>query len=230
MTNPAEIDALIARLHESCIGHPNAKVPWPHRLLHDAVEALREQLAVDLDQMIHMKKMIEALREQVKTTRLEVEQCHAKSTCCCGDYIKDHSIYDGHTPVAMYDYALDGAESRAKAAEAHAAELAGEIEIAKKFLTEPADLYPTVADAISTLGLALASTPTQALERARARDEVVGTLRELLAMFALGPLGAAATYGPDFDLQAAEAVAAQNAVESLANLDALNPAEQEDGP
>lgn len=54
---------------------------------------------------------IEALRERVETARLEVEQCHAKSTCMCGDYVKQHSGYNGHTPVAMYDYALDGANT-----------------------------------------------------------------------------------------------------------------------
>lgn len=54
----------------------------------------------------------EAAQEQVKKAWLEIEQCHAKSTCCCGDYIKQHSTCAGHTPVAMYDYALDIAEAQ----------------------------------------------------------------------------------------------------------------------
>lgn len=43
--------------------------------------------------------------------RLEIEQCHAKSTCCCGDYMKHHSTYSGHNPVSMYDNALFNVEA-----------------------------------------------------------------------------------------------------------------------
>jgi hypothetical protein len=28
---------ILARLREACTGHPHAEIPWPHRLLHDAV-------------------------------------------------------------------------------------------------------------------------------------------------------------------------------------------------
>lgn len=28
---------IIDRLKEACNGHPTAKIPWPHRLLHDAI-------------------------------------------------------------------------------------------------------------------------------------------------------------------------------------------------
>ena len=44
------------------------------------------------------------LINRIEALRKEVEDCHAKSTCCCGDYIKDHSAYSGHTPVSMFDY------------------------------------------------------------------------------------------------------------------------------
>lgn len=30
------------RLKEACNGHPNAVIPWPHRLLHDAIDAVWE--------------------------------------------------------------------------------------------------------------------------------------------------------------------------------------------
>jgi len=39
---------IIIRLNEACIGHPFAKIAWPHRVLHDAaqeIEALRAQVA-----------------------------------------------------------------------------------------------------------------------------------------------------------------------------------------
>lgn len=28
---------ILERLNTACVGHPNARIPWPHRLLHDAV-------------------------------------------------------------------------------------------------------------------------------------------------------------------------------------------------
>lgn len=32
---------LLERLSAACAGHPNAKIPWPHRLLHDAVALIQ---------------------------------------------------------------------------------------------------------------------------------------------------------------------------------------------
>jgi hypothetical protein len=54
-----------------------------------------------------------AIDEAEKRGRLqaELEQCHAKSTCCCGDYVKDHGMGSGHAPVSMYDYAIDNANA-----------------------------------------------------------------------------------------------------------------------
>ena len=45
MTDPAE---LAQRLRENCVGHPNARIPWPHRILHDAaalIEAQAQEIA-----------------------------------------------------------------------------------------------------------------------------------------------------------------------------------------
>lgn len=33
-------DDLPNRLREACDGHPHAKIPWPHRLLHEAAEEI----------------------------------------------------------------------------------------------------------------------------------------------------------------------------------------------
>ena len=59
--------------------------------------------------------------------RKELEQCHAKATCCCGDYIKNHTIDAGHSPVSMYDYALDGAITERDEARREAEELGKQI-------------------------------------------------------------------------------------------------------
>ena len=43
MTDPERerIEALIADLKAACVGHPNARIRCPHRLLHEAIEQLR---------------------------------------------------------------------------------------------------------------------------------------------------------------------------------------------
>lgn len=37
---------IIDRLKEACNGHPAAKIPWPHRLLHDAISEIEHLRAV----------------------------------------------------------------------------------------------------------------------------------------------------------------------------------------
>jgi hypothetical protein len=44
---------VIDRLKAACVGHPHAKIPWPHRLLHDAIaeiKALRTALSQPNDE------------------------------------------------------------------------------------------------------------------------------------------------------------------------------------
>jgi hypothetical protein len=31
------VGAIKDRLRAACVGHPHASIPWPHRLLHDAI-------------------------------------------------------------------------------------------------------------------------------------------------------------------------------------------------
>ncbi len=102
------------------------KIPDPTAI---DLELYRERSFHDHTERAALIAAVEALREQVEIARLEVLQCHAKSTCCCGDYIREHSVYAGHTPVAMYDYVLDRAETRADAGEAHAGELARLVQV-----------------------------------------------------------------------------------------------------
>ena len=39
---------LIKRLREACNVHPAAKIPWPHRILHEAADAI-ESLQYEVD-------------------------------------------------------------------------------------------------------------------------------------------------------------------------------------
>lgn len=36
----SDTEELLTRLKAACIGAPYAKIPWPHRLLHDAIAML----------------------------------------------------------------------------------------------------------------------------------------------------------------------------------------------
>lgn len=42
-TEEDEVSDIVERLRSACVGHPNAKIPWPHRLLHDAIAAIEER-------------------------------------------------------------------------------------------------------------------------------------------------------------------------------------------
>lgn len=45
---PVSAKDIVACLNDACVGHPHAKIAWPHNLLHDAateITRLREQLA-----------------------------------------------------------------------------------------------------------------------------------------------------------------------------------------
>jgi len=56
------------------------------------------------------REAVPALLDEVARLRAEIEQHHAKSICCCGNYVTEHGLGDGHSPVSMYDYALEQAE------------------------------------------------------------------------------------------------------------------------
>ena len=53
---------IVTRLNAACIGHPHARIPWPHRLLHDArarIEELQTLLAEGLDLCVRARKLDE---------------------------------------------------------------------------------------------------------------------------------------------------------------------------
>lgn len=54
--------------------------------------------------IIRLIARIDAERKRADAAVAEVEQCHAKSTCCCGDYLIDHAgaMDCGHSPVSMW--------------------------------------------------------------------------------------------------------------------------------
>lgn len=55
---------IIERLREACVGHPDARVPWPHRVLHDAIDEI-SRLRADRNSWKEMVERLEAILEVV---------------------------------------------------------------------------------------------------------------------------------------------------------------------
>lgn len=46
MSDTKKAEEIEQRLRAACNGHPHAKIPWPHRLLHEAADEMGRLLAV----------------------------------------------------------------------------------------------------------------------------------------------------------------------------------------
>lgn len=81
--------AIQARLKDACDGHPYAKIPWPHRLLHDAIDcivALRAQAAPqDADKL---RAENERLREALTECESEIDAYIRQ------EYPLDHPVHE----------------------------------------------------------------------------------------------------------------------------------------
>ena len=80
---------IIERLKEACKGHPHAKIPWPHRLLHDAIDEI-ERLNLEIKQGEASRKPervevasstpLPALSEELEKERKELKACLLDAT------------------------------------------------------------------------------------------------------------------------------------------------------
>ena len=84
----------------------------------DDIEGTMEDLRSPINAFLALADLVPRLPEIKQQARLiterdqalrELEQCHAKATCMCGDYIHGHGAWSGHSAVSMYDCALDEA-------------------------------------------------------------------------------------------------------------------------
>lgn len=88
-------DELVERLHDACNGHPNAKIPWPHRLLHDAAAELTRLRALNAELAdwkaraevaeVRVKELGAALQDAAET--LEWAARRLRDTCASRDDI-----------------------------------------------------------------------------------------------------------------------------------------------
>lgn len=82
MTQSGDAASLVGQLRQACIGHPFAKIEWPHRLLHEAADTI-EAMAT-CKPPLQVQTLAETLAERHKTLMLQTEQ-EAFAAAQCGD-------------------------------------------------------------------------------------------------------------------------------------------------
>ena len=217
MTDPAEIDLEAIKSRQYDISYANNLQLRRDKIeLIAAVEVLRERMsALGEDNARRIRTNLDLLRraEAAEARVAELIQERDLTSICTVDKGEVQEVYE-----------------RAEAAEARVAELAGACRIVLDELPQY-DEGIELGDLERILGAcraALAATPPQALERARAKDEAVKALATLIDddECRLDHSGFCQTHTNELDDgRCAMAVA----LAILATLDALDPAEQEDG-
>ena len=79
------------RLLAACNGHPTAAIPWPHRLLHDAIDQIEAQQA----RIAELEQQLADLREAA--SKYSGDKGHAK---WCVGLIDDRECSCGLTELA----------------------------------------------------------------------------------------------------------------------------------
>ena len=55
-------DDILDRLKAACVGHPNSKIKWPHRLLHDAIQ---EIINLQIYRDNYIREILNSEREEI---------------------------------------------------------------------------------------------------------------------------------------------------------------------
>lgn len=128
---------LVARLREACVGHPHAKVAWPHRVLHEAADAI--------------SRIAEERGQRDAADHALVDRYRDPKS----------GVFSFPGDVAAIVLRLEAAEARATAAEAALSQMKEALKIAEAVLRN-ADPFSTTDD-----GRIPDTTPSMAAERAR---------------------------------------------------------------
>src|SRR5258708_38847436 len=127
-------------------------------------------------------KDVPVLLRQLDAARAEIEQHHAHSTCCCGNYMTEHGLGDGHSPVSMYDYALDQTQSQHQTARWQIGQqikvISSESERADRF-TERAERAEAALQAWLDLGPGCTCEPESGCAAAIVRERARAVLAEV---------------------------------------------------
>lgn len=75
-TLDSEYGELKERINAACVGHPSAKIPWPHRLLHDcrdAIEALEAKNDRDAQRIEYRDRKLAEAVERAETAEAALQ-------------------------------------------------------------------------------------------------------------------------------------------------------------
>ena len=73
------------RLLAACNGHPTAAIPWPHRLLHDAIDQIEAQQAriAELEQQLaELRRGVDNIK--IRSYELGQHELHDKALALLG--------------------------------------------------------------------------------------------------------------------------------------------------
>lgn len=77
---------------------------------HAEIERLKLELGRTQGEVVQRQdelgRLLHAAEAKNEQQAKHVEELHAKMTCMCGDPV-DHSPWSGHSPISMFDYAVE---------------------------------------------------------------------------------------------------------------------------
>src|SRR5690554_2559701 len=80
MTRPQDTTSeVVARVRAACVGHPYAKIEWPHRLLHEAadhIEALTKRVGELEGALEKAARHFDAIRGAVESNQVVDKDVH----------------------------------------------------------------------------------------------------------------------------------------------------------
>lgn len=85
---------IVERLEAHCNGHPNAKIPWPHRVLHDAISEIKR-----------LRAELAALKEQEPVAAYFIDGTGCEHMSRDVSIIKEGAKLIGSDPDVVYLYA-----------------------------------------------------------------------------------------------------------------------------
>lgn len=83
---------LVERIRAACVGHPHAKIAWPHRILHEAADALAAKDAA-------IERLVAERDEARRVKRWNAEEMGGTLHVCRGDHDGDNCEWESFVPA-----------------------------------------------------------------------------------------------------------------------------------
>lgn len=134
---------------------------WPNGIVKRRIASTEDG---DGDRAAHARliasapTLISEMADALEAAKRHIDELQAKMTCMCGDYI-DHSPWSGHSPVSMFDHAVEQEVERRKSDALERAEAR------EKELLEALKPFADSFDAVTTEDLAVLGIEEMKIQR-----------------------------------------------------------------